>query len=65
MMGNMWFLRKETSTNKDRDMTEAVSRPSCSTHCGWEMNGERFYARLSDTIEKTFFFSHYQRCLRV
>lgn len=56
-MGNMWFLRKEPCTNKDRDMTEAVSHPSCSTHCGPEMNGERFYARLSDTIEKTFFFS--------
>lgn len=26
---------------------------------------ERFYARLSDTIGKTFFFSHYQRCLHV
>lgn len=48
MMGNMWFLRKEPSTNKDRDMTEAVSRPSCST----QINGERFYARLSDTIVK-------------
>lgn len=40
MMGNMWFRRKEPSTNKDRDMTAAVSRPSCSTHCGSEMNGE-------------------------
>lgn len=47
---------KRPGTNKDRDMTEAVSRPSCSTHGGSEINGERFYARLSDTIEKTFSF---------
>lgn len=48
----MWFLSKETSTNKAREMIEAVRICPFRVRDKWR---NRFNVRLSDTTEKTFF----------